>query len=605
MLRISLKQFVPVIIMAAGLLLFGTNLCNAQSGNSSGGVYKTEFTNIPDSAYQIGGKTLGTHCVVKRISLGEPSTGEIMADFSFPDGVNTASYTTPNDKVQYWVERVQDATGKTVALKVSSTAANIPYLNLTMYSADGELPELNIYGLKPDGNVVYSPDGSALSKPYEDPALKIGGFKELRFKAEKYDKGVKAKEMVEKAGYETASARYEDKVYSFGVHSTQDGRAKIERDVLKKKYWFPVKSETEGNRGLYELRDTLDLNIESHSNEETVKTQKIKIQGSISNPAGEFDKVTKIQIVISNGTDKKDLDATLTGDSTFTAEFAIDTFTVSVESNDNVLGNVTGAGVYDYNSLITISAIANNHYHFSRWSDGNTENPRNILVTRDSSFVAIFEIDSCLLQLSSNNTQMGYVNGSGTYSYNSLLELTAVPKIGHHFVQWNDGSVINPRTITLTQDSMFIALFAVDTFMIAVESSDIEMGLVNGSGKYAYNNSVQIEAIPNEGFEFVKWNDNVTLNPRMILVTQDSLFTAEFQKTQTPIQLVSVLDGVFVSEGQIIVEGYEDEMIYIYNSVGQCISITWNNTTSVLRIRVPYSGVYLVKIANKVLKVII
>lgn len=292
-------------------------------------------------------------------------------------------------------------------------------------------------------------------------------------------------------------------------------------------------------------------------------------------------------------------------DSTFTAEFAIDTFTVSVESNDNVLGNVTGAGVYDYNSLITISAIANNHYHFSRWSDGNTENPRNILVTRDSSFVAIFEIDSCLLQLSSNNTQMGYVNGSGTYSYNSLLELTAVPKIGHHFVQWNDGSVTNPRTITLTQDSMFIALFAVDTFMIAVESSDIEMGIVNGSGKYVYYNSVQIEAIPNEGFEFVKWNDNVTLNPRMVLVTQDSLFTAEFQKAQTPIQLVSVLDGVFVSEGQIIIEGYEDEMIYIYNSVGQCISITRNDTTSVLRIRVPYSGVYIVKIANKVLKVII
>ena len=141
--------------------------------------------------------------------------------------------------------------------------------------------------------------------------------------------------------------------------------------------------------------------------------------------------------------------------------------------------------------------------------------------------------------------------------------------------------------------------------MIAVESSDIEMGIVNGSGKYVYDNSVQIEAIPNEGFEFVKWNDNVTLNPRMILVTQDSLFTAEFQKAQTPIQLVSVLDGVFVSEGQIIVEGYEDEMIYIYNSVGQCISITRNNTTSVLRIRVPYSGVYLVKIANKVLKVII
>lgn len=320
MLRISLKQFGPVMIMAAGLLLFSSNLCKAQSGIPSGGVYRTEFTNIPDSAYQIGGKTLGTHCVVKRISLGEPSTAELMADFEFPDGVNTATYKNPNDKVQYWVERVQDAAGKTVALKVASTAANIPYLNLTMYSLDGELAELLIYGLKPDGNVVYSPEGAALPNPYEDPALKMGGFKELRFKAEKYDKGLKAKELLEKAGYETASGRYENKIYSLGVHSTQDGRAKIERDVLKKKYWFPVKGETEGNRGLYELRDTLNLDIESHSHEEKVKTQKIKLEGSISNPAGEFDKVTKIQIVIANGTEKRNVDATITGDSTFSAD---------------------------------------------------------------------------------------------------------------------------------------------------------------------------------------------------------------------------------------------------------------------------------------------
>lgn len=320
MLRISLKQFVPVMIMAAGLYLLSVIDCAAQVSIPSGGVYRTEFTNIPDSAYQIGGKTLGTHCVVKRISLGEPSTAELMADFEFPDGVNYVTYKNPNDKVQYWVERIQDATGKTVALKVFSTAANIPYLNLTMYSQNGELPELLISGLKPDGNVVFSPGGSALSKPYEDPALKIGGYKELRFKAEKYEKGVKAKELVEKAGYETASARYENKVYSFGVHSTQDGRAKIEKEVLRKKYWFPVKGETEGNRGLYELRDTLNLDIESHSNEETVKTQKIKIRGSISNPAGEFDKVTKIQIVVSNGTERKNIDATITGDSTFTAD---------------------------------------------------------------------------------------------------------------------------------------------------------------------------------------------------------------------------------------------------------------------------------------------
>lgn len=319
MFKIILKQIGPVMIMTLGLFLLSIINCKAQVSIPSGGVYWTEFTNIPDSVYQIGGKTLGTHCIVKRISIGEPSTAELMADLAFPDGVNCVTSKNPNDKVQYWTERTQDASGKTIALKVASTAANIPYLNLTMYSPNADIPELNIFGLRPDGNIVHSPEGSSLYKPYDDSSLKIGGFKQLNFRTEKYDKGQKIKQIVEEAGYETSSMRYEDKVYSFMVHSTQNGRAKIEKDVLKKKHWFPVKAKTEGNRGLYELRDSLNLDIESHANGDSVDTQTITLRGTISNPAGEFDKVTDILIVISNGSETKKIHATITGDSTFTA----------------------------------------------------------------------------------------------------------------------------------------------------------------------------------------------------------------------------------------------------------------------------------------------
>ena len=37
-----------------------------------------------------------------------------------------------------------------------------------------------------------------------------------------------------------------------------------------------------------------------------------------------------------------------------------------------------------------MTAIANNGYVFSRWNDGNTENPRTVTITSDTAFMAIF-----------------------------------------------------------------------------------------------------------------------------------------------------------------------------------------------------------------------
>ena len=37
-----------------------------------------------------------------------------------------------------------------------------------------------------------------------------------------------------------------------------------------------------------------------------------------------------------------------------------------------------------------MTAIANNGYVFSRWNDGNTENPRTVTITSDTTFMAIF-----------------------------------------------------------------------------------------------------------------------------------------------------------------------------------------------------------------------
>lgn len=289
----------------------------------STGVYWTEFTSIPDTTYTVGNQTFGGPLFAGLVSIGEPSTTELLADLCFSDGVNCVTYTGPNDKVQYWVERTQSATGKTTALKVASTAANIPYLSLNMYSAATGQIILFVHGLMPDGAIVHAPDGSVITKPYDDPGLKIGGAKELYFKVNNYSEGRKTTELFSGSGYSLFNLRYNRGIYSFDVTGTQDGRALIEDNILSKALWFPIKSQTNGNVGYYEYRDSLTFNVTTHGKNDTVSTQKITLQGTIDNPAKKTNPVTDILIVHSSGTQSQQVHATINGDSTFTAELSL------------------------------------------------------------------------------------------------------------------------------------------------------------------------------------------------------------------------------------------------------------------------------------------
>ena len=53
-------------------------------------------------------------------------------------------------------------------------------------------------------------------------------------------------------------------------------------------------------------------------------------------------------------------------------------------------------------------------------------------------------------------------------------------------------------------------------------------GYINGSGFYQEGSTITIEAFPYNGYHFVQWLDSVTDNPRTIVLTQDTTFTAEF-----------------------------------------------------------------------------
>ena len=82
---------------------------------------------------------------------------------------------------------------------------------------------------------------------------------------------------------------------------------------------------------------------------------------------------------------------TVTGDATYIATFAINQYQITVLSGNDAMGTVSGSGTYNYGSVIQIQANPYAGYEFVYWNDGNTDNPRNINVLANTTYVANFQ----------------------------------------------------------------------------------------------------------------------------------------------------------------------------------------------------------------------
>lgn len=156
-------------------------------------------------------------------------------------------------------------------------------------------------------------------------------------------------------------------------------------------------------------------------------------------------------------------------------------YTVTVTSNNDAWGMVSGGGTYNEGYTITLSATANNGYHFVQWQDGNTDNPRTVTVTGNATYTATFAVNApnqYTVTAISNNNAWGTVSGGGTYNAGDSATLEAHPADGYRFVQWNDGVTDNPRTVVVTADVTYTATF----------EANVSIDNVNGLSVVLYPN---------------------------------------------------------------------------------------------------------------------
>ena len=128
---------------------------------------------------------------------------------------------------------------------------------------------------------------------------------------------------------------------------------------------------------------------------------------------------------------------------------------------DNVMGAVSGAGSYQANEQVTITATPNIGYRFRNWSDGITTNPRTIVVVGDTTLTAEFE------EMATTEHTVSIVVDAEQNGAVQMV-LTAVPDDGYRFINWSDGNTDNPRTIMVTEDMTLTAKFEA-TSVVAIE----------------------------------------------------------------------------------------------------------------------------------------
>ncbi len=209
------------------------------------------------------------------------------------------------------------------------------------------------------------------------------------------------------------------------------------------------------------------------------------------------------------------------------------TFTLSVSSADESKGTTTQGGAYDEDSEILIYAAAKDGYKFSKWNDGNTDNPRTVKMIGNLSFVAYFDpfvpVPTYTITTSANAVE-GSVVGGGVYESGAQVTLAAVGNTGYHFTQWTDGNTTNPRQIAVVSNGSYTAQFAKDPakYTLTTSSTNASQGAAYGQGKYEEGTNVAIFAVANDGYHFTQWHDGNTENPRTVTVSADAMYFANF-----------------------------------------------------------------------------
>lgn len=224
----------------------------------------------------------------------------------------------------------------------------------------------------------------------------------------------------------------------------------------------------------------------------------------------------------------------------------------TIAENGNVTTtDITTLTICDPSVICTVTADYG--YHFAQWSDGNTDNPRIVWITQDTTFTAEFAKNSYTISTASANPEWGTTSGDKSVLYLENVIISATANYGYHFDHWDDYNTTNPRTISVTEDKTYTATFAKNVYTI---TKNAEHGSISGNTSAEYLDNITLTVTPIYGYHFTQWSDGVPDNPRTFVLTQDTTFTAEFAVDKSgTCGKDNLLQWTYADEGILTISG--------------------------------------------------
>lgn len=219
-------------------------------------------------------------------------------------------------------------------------------------------------------------------------------------------------------------------------------------------------------------------------------------------------------------------------DITYTATFAINTYTVTANVNDAAMGSVNGAQVTEHGAVNTLVAVANYGYHFTGWSNGVETDTMDITVVNDTTVVANFAKNQYTANVAVNDATMGTaLRSNGTPLYLDSVTFTASANQHYRFVNWSNGDTNSTIKIQITKDTTMTANFEPIMFTVHSSVNDATMGTVTPAGDSTVLEGQQIVyvATPAEGYQFKNWSNGETTTTITVTVNGNMNIVANFE----------------------------------------------------------------------------
>jgi hypothetical protein len=249
----------------------------------------------------------------------------------------------------------------------------------------------------------------------------------------------------------------------------------------------------------------------------------------------------------------------VTADMTLTANFAINTYAVTFQTDGTAGASLTGntSQVVNHGSSCTaVTANAPANHHFVKWTLGGADYSTNATitvanVTSAMALTAHFALNEYVLTFATDGTPGATLDGplTQTLLHGEYCDpVMAKASAGWHFVKWTkdgvDYTTASTVTAKATAPAAFVAVYAegdppgtMYSVMVTAQSG----GTVNGQQSLSFSvpsggDCPAVEPSANVGHQFMGWTGSVT-------------------GTATPLTLANVTRNMSVT-GNFIQEGY-------------------------------------------------